>query len=416
MILKIKYKKNAHQQQFQDDIKTKFLHLSGGYGSGKSFALCQKAFQLSRLNKGLPGGLVCPSYTDFRRDVYELMQEICELNRIKYHYHQTQHWYLFPWSQGKLFVATGEKHIKGPNWAYALINELTLLKFQRYQEIISRVRLKKAAYPQIASGGTPEGLLTGYYEFFIEKPNERSRVIYGDTRANLMNLQEGYDKDLASAYDSQMLEAYMSGRFINMLGNRFYYAYEPEKHDDVNMVEREDYPVMCSMDFNVDPMVATIWQWQPDGGIGAVNEIILKQNADTNKMAAALKDQGYHPDRTEIYPDPSGNARSTKGQPDTVILRNHGFYNIKVRAHAPTFRKRQLNVCNIMEKGKMSLNPKTCPWLKRDLLLCTQDPSTLEKEKSSKELTHSSDGMDYLFDLQFEFSGKKPETRIIRIR
>lgn len=415
MNLKIKYRKNKHQTSFHEDIQTKFLHLSGGYGSGKSFGLVQKMFHLSIKNRDYNGGLVCPSFAEFKRDMMVLIEEICDSNRIKFHYHKTEHWYRFPWSEGKIYVATGEKAIKGPNWAFACINELTLLPFERYREVIARVRLKKASYPQIASCGTPEGLTTGYYQFFIESPNANSRIIYGSTDDNLQNLNQDYISSLESAYDSRQLEAFRHGQFINVLGNRFYYSYDQKIHSS-DAVEDTDSPVLVSVDFNVDPMVATIWQWQVNGTLVAVAEIVLKQNADTNKLCKSLMAHGYTPDRVEIYPDPAGNARSTKGQPDTTILKNAGFYNIKVRKAAPPFRKRQLNVNNLLDKGRIKVNIKMCPTLHRDLLLCTQDTVTLEKEKSSPDLTHASDGMDYLCDILFPLSGTKPNSGMFQVR
>lgn len=416
MKLEIKCKLNPSQQELINDMTTKYLHLSGGYGSGKTTGLTHKLFKLSWKNRDINGGLVCPSYADFKRDVKLSIEQECDLNKIKFFYHNSEHWYQFPWSQGKIFVATAEKPLKGPNWGFALINELTLIPFERYRETIARVRVKRARYPQIASCGTPEGLLTGYYKFFIEEPDASSKVLYASTDENLHNLSGDYIKSLQSAYDQRQLEAYRHGKFINSIGNRFYYSYDPEKNNDVNTKEDLNFPVMVSMDFNVDPMVANVWQWQNSGALASVGEIILRENADTNKMAQALIARGYTPDRTEIYPDPAGQSRSTKGQPDVVILKNHGFYNIKVRPAAPPFRKRQLNVCNLFEKQKIVINPKSCPWLHRDLLLCTQDQVSLIKDKSSPELTHNSDAMDYLMDIVFEFSGRKPQSGQFRIR
>lgn len=413
---RIRYKQNPHQKIFHQDDDAKFLHLSGGYGSGKTFGLVQKAFKLMIRNRHLPGGLVCPSYSDFKRDVMETIDQVCMENKINYFYHKGEHWYKFPWSRGKLFIATAEKQIKGPNWAFALINELTLIPFDRYREIIARVRLKKAVKPQIASCGTPEGLLSGYYQFFIENPQMGAKVVYGSTLDNKENLSDDYIESLRSAYDDRMLKAYMEGEFINTLGGRFYYNYDQKLNVDNSVHEDANYPVLISMDFNVDHMAATVWQWQNDGSLCAVGELILKNNADTNKMALALKSSGYTPERTTIYPDPAGNARSTKGQPDVQILKNHGFYDIKVRSAAPLFRKRQLNVNNLFDKRKIKINMSMCPGLHRDLLLCTQDPETLEKEKSAPDLTHSSDGMDYLMDLVFPYSGTKPISSVFSVR
>ena len=63
---KIKFKPNKHQAEFINDTQSKFLHLSAGFGAGKSYALIMKLFQLSSANKDQPGGLLCPSYTDFQ--------------------------------------------------------------------------------------------------------------------------------------------------------------------------------------------------------------------------------------------------------------------------------------------------------------------------------------------------------------
>ena len=80
-------------------------------------------------------------------------------------------------------------------------------------------------------------------------------------------------------------------------------------------------------------MTATLWHLF-DNKLYGFNEIVLPSNADTQKMANALKARGYTPDRTIIYPDPAGQARSTKGQPDHTILRNAGF-EIKARSAQP---------------------------------------------------------------------------------
>jgi hypothetical protein len=170
------------------------------------------------------------------------------------------------------------------------------------------------------------------------------------------------------------------------------------------------------MDFNVDFMTATCWHF--DGAsLTGFDEIVLPQNADTKKMCDALKARGYRPDVTSIYPDPASKARSTKGLPDVTILRNEGFTDIKVRLQAPTFRKRQLNMNNLLAKGVIKFNPDKMPTFKRDMAGVAQDPVTLEKDKSNPRLTHASDGVDYMTDILFPLSGEKPQrSEIVRFR
>ena len=411
----IHYKRNKHQKEFQNDIKSKRLHLSTGFGGGKTYALIMKMFKLSQLNRNVHGGFMCPTLVEFKKDVLPLVEEICDLNGIKFEYHKTENWFRFPWSKGKIFVVGAERKIRGPNWGFALINEVTLCPLIRYKEILGRVRVKKAKFPQVASVGTPEGMASEYYDYMIDNPREGFRIIYGDTRDNVQNLNEDYVTNLEDSYDEVMLDAYLRGLWVNMSGNRFYYAYRPEVNDDEKIKRNPMSTTHVALDFNVDNMTASLWNY--DGRhIKAFDEIVLKKNADTVKMCDALKARDYHPEDCVIYPDPAGYARSTKGLPDIEILKREGFYNIKAKRKAPLMRQRQLNVNNLLSKGVIKLNPDKCKTLKKDLIGVEQDTVKFDKIKSNPLLTHASDGMDYLMDILFPFSGSRTNSRVERMR
>lgn len=418
MKLQLEYKRNLHQNEFHADLTTKLLHLSTGFAGGKTFGLVMKAMQLSAINKYCDGGLLAPTYGEFKKDVLPTFEHICEENKIKFNYHRTDHYFTFPWSKRKLWVASGEQKLRGPNWGYAVINELTLIPLVRYREVMGRVRDRRAVISQIASVGTPEGTASDYYGFFIENPPQDPRlsvrVIYGDTRDNAHNLDPAYIPMLEASYDKTMIDAYLKGLWINMNGNQFYYSYDPVKNHDKEITEVPGAIVHCFLDFNVEHMTATLWHLFGDVLYG-FDEIVLTNNADTQKMANALKARGYSPDRTFIYPDPAGSARSTKGQPDHVILRNAGF-EVKARSTQPRMRQRQLNVNNLLDKGRIKFNPDKLTTLKKDLEGVEQDPVSLDKVKDNPKLTHASDGLDYGCDILFEFSGKKPENKVIKIR
>lgn len=414
--LTLEFKANKHQKEFLNDRTSKLLHLSTGFGGGKTFALCYKLLELSYLNKGMHGGLVVPDFKDFKRDILPEMEQILDANGIKHRFHGSEHWFQFPWSSGRLYVASGEKKLRGPNWAYAGINEVTLIPLIRYKEVIGRVRVKEAKFPQIASVGTPEGFASEYYEYFIENPPPNLRMLYGSTDDNAENLHGDYLENLENAYDSRMIDAYRRGLWINMSGNRFYYSYDPAKNDDAN-IKANDQAMFCvAMDFNVDPFCASVWQ--TDGhNLYAIDEIKLAggEGYDTKKMITALMARGYTPQTAVIYPDPAGRARSTKGAPDITVLRQAG-YRVEVKTVAPSFRKRQLNVNNLLDKGRIKINPFKCKSLKKDFMAVEQDVVTLEKKKDNPALTHFSDGVDYMCDIMFPFSGDQKAVRQERIR
>jgi len=414
----IKYNKNPHQKEFHNDVKSKRLHLSTGFGGGKTYAIIMKMLQLSKLNKNVHGGLMVPSYTDFTKDVKPLAEEIFEDQKIPYEYHGTEHWYKFPWSRGKCFVVSAERKIRGPNWGWAVINELTLCPLVRYKEVLGRVRVKRAKYPQVASCGTPEGWASEYYEYMIEKPRDNFRIIYGDTRDNLCNLTADYVDDLEADYDDIMQDAYIRGLWVNMAGNRFYYGYDPKINDDTKIVYNPYSTVHISMDFNVDPMAANLWHY--DGKfLKAFDEITLKNiegGADTKMMGRAIVARDHEPHEVIVYPDPAGAARSTKGQPDITQLEELGFVNIRKRKKAQGMRTRQLNMNNLLQKAIIKINPIKCPELKKDFMSVEQDIVTLEKIKKNLARTHHSDGADYLGDILYPFSGKRARSRMQRAR
>lgn len=402
---------NKHQSKFMKDLDTKLLHLSSGFGGGKTYALIWKMLHLSKLNKMAHGGFMAPSLVEFKKDVLPLAEEIFEEYKIPYIYNKQDNFFQFPaWTKRKVFVVSGEKKIRGPNWGWACINELTLCPLVRYKEVIGRVRVKQAKYRQVASSGTPEGMANEYYEYLIESKRKNVRIIYGDTRDNLHNMDESYVENLEDSYDSIMQDAYIRGLWVNMSGNRFYYAYDPNKNDDKNIKSAPYSTIHVSLDFNVDKMCANCWNF--DGvKLTAFDQVILKKNADTRKMVQALNARGYTPDNTIIYPDPAGNARSTKGKPDIKIL-EAADYECRVKLAAPRMRTRQLNVNNLLEKGIIKINPDKCKDLKKDLMAVEQNPITLEKDKKNPQLTHSSDGMDYMTDILFPFSGKRKKSTV----
>ena len=224
-------------------------------------------------------------------------------------------------------------------------------------------------------------------------------------RDNLINLTDDYVDDLEEDYDDIMQDAYIRGMWVNMAGNRFYYSYRPDRNDDETIVHNPLATTHISMDFNVNPFCANLWHY--DGRyLKAYDEIHLAnipEGADTKTMGKAIISRGYEPFEVIIYPDPAGNARSTKGKPDIKQLEDMDFINIRKKSKAPGMRTRQLNINNLLQKGIIKINPKKCPKLKKDLMAVEQDIVTLEKVKKNMALTHHSDGVDYMGDITIPF-------------
>ena len=152
-------------------------------------------------------------------------------------------------------------------------------------------------------------------------------------------------------------------------------------------------------DFNVDYMTAVLACQFSDGTIHYYDEIRLK-NSNTEEMARKMK--AIEP-KIEVYPDPSGSARSTtSNKSDHQILRDFGFI-IRAKKSHPSHIDR-LNALNrkVLDADgniTMTIDPK-CVYLIKDLEQVQRDKKG-GIDKSQIELTHSLDACSYAISYKF---------------
>lgn len=410
--VKVKYKKNAPQEEFHKDIITPMLMFCGGLGSGKTFALCMKALLLSALNKDVSGGFLCPSFPDYKKDILPTFEEIlsdanllpyCKINR-------TDKYIIFPWSKAPLYIHTAEKHIKGPNYGYALINEFSSIPLERVQELINRVRVKDAPCRQINFAGTPEDVY-GWLEDFIEKHEAQNllRVIRGKTTDN-EHLAPEYIEHLKATLDPLQFRLFAEGELIQLSTNRFYYAFSADRNNtDIDLDPMRT--IHIGLDFNVGNMHAVIGQVHEirrKKVMVLFDQIVLKDfGSDTRQMASAIKKRhGDYLDQILITCDFSGAARKTTGPSDVLLLRDAGF-EVRYRAKGNVrLKKRQLLVNGLLSHGQILVNKERCPVLWKDMNKVLQKED-FTKDKTNPDLTHASDGLDYLIDFEFEIKERQ---------
>lgn len=416
---KIRYRPLKSQTQFHSSTKSKVM-LFGGYGSGKTFALCQHAFKLMTLNRGLPGGIVTPTMKMFKRDVLPTFEEICLQNMIPYRYFRADGYFHFPYTDSKLHVFHGEDQgasIKGPNLAFMLINEITLIDQPTFNAAISRARLKHAALRQIAGSGTPEDF-NWVYDYFVLNQRNDTDVYYGNTADNFHNAPE-YVQMLRESYDEKLVKRYVEGQWINIRGNQAAYKFNRAIHTAPDVEKIPYYPVWITMDFNVTPMAATLWnRCGPDQKhmLRAFDEICI-EGSDTHEMCRAIRQKTQITDEIVIFPDPGGASRSTKsrGASDIDILKDHGFRDIRYKPRIPSVRDCMNALNNLFDKNRVILNSKTCKNAIADLEQCVVKKDVFELDKADLKRTHWLDGMKNM--AEYEFPSRRPsEFREVRAR
>lgn len=410
--VQIVYNKNPSQEELHRDISTPMPMFCAGWGGGKTYALCMKMLQLSALNKEAAGGLLCPSYAEYKKDILPTFIEILTDNNLLGYtkINQTDKSFVFPWTKKPLYIFTAEKPIKGPNLGYAGFNEFSMMQYERIQEMIARVRVKEAPYPQKVFCGTPEDMY-GWLEDFVEAHQESGmlRLIKGKTTDNPY-LDPSYVDHLRATLDEKQFKLFAEGEMIKLGANLFYYAFSREKNITDKILDPL-YPIYINLDFNVGNMNANVSQiYKQDGKKIShfVDEIVLKDfSSDTHEMVRAIKNR--YPDMEDqilITCDFSGGARKTTGPSDVSLLRQAG-YEVRYRAKGNMrLRKRQILVNGLLHNRLLLINRAKCPTLFKDLLKVMQKED-FTKDKTNPDLTHASDSLDYFVDFEYEITPRQ---------
>lgn len=404
---------------FDDDVTETILH-SAGLGSGKSYNLCMKLLKLSKLNKGHAGGLLCPSYAMFKKDIYPTFQDIFEKSGIPrgkiWEYNAQDKAYTFIWNNKPLYIFTAENEIAGPNLGYGGVNEFSLCPWDRINQFLRRIRTD-SPFKQKILAGTPEdkyGWVMDYVNMMNEQENKdpgKFKIIFGDTTEN-KHIDQQYAATLEYMLDKRALQVFKEGRIIKISGDLFYYSFDRAVHVS-DAVSQKSGTIYANLDFNVGRMTCTFAQ-RHGNQIHFFDEFELLGNSDT--LQAAMEIQKRYGKNVIITIDASGKNRKTSGASDYQILMQAGFpqQNIRFKSVNPRFRERQLLVNGKFDKREILINPK-CKVLIKDLEQVEQNRLTFEKIKDKDgKLTHASDTLDYFIDYEFSLYLNR-ETKTIQL-
>lgn len=199
--------------------------------------------------------------------------------------------------------------------------------------------------------GTPKGFDHFHDCFQLGQPGGE-----GDYRSwHYTTIQGGNvpEAEIARArrdLDARTFEQEYEAGFVTYSG-RVVYAFtragsvRPCPYDDT-------LPVHVGMDFNVNPMTATVWQ-EVDGASLQVGEVIIP-TSNTHEMCDELQrryGRAGSVSHITVYPDPAGAQRRTsaQGKTDIGILRNYEDgrprFNVVAMSSHPLVRDR-INVTN----------------------------------------------------------------------
>lgn len=300
-------------------------------------------------------------------------------------------------------------NLRGSGLFFVLVDEWADCAYQAWEEVL-RPMLSTCRY--IVQGterrgghalriGTPKGFNHCYDTYSKGQPggaHDHKSWLYTSLQGGNVPLEE---IEAAKAdMDPRTFRQEYEASFENFAG-RVYYAFD--RRFNVKACPYNDaLPIHVGMDFNINPMSATVFQEQPDGQIWQIDEIAIP-TSNTDEMCAELAarygKQGFDPTKREVnhitvYPDPAGAQRRTsaQGKTDIGILQAAGFTVLAMSSH-PLVRDR-VNVVNgkfLNAAGDRALyvDPKCKESIKAYEQLCYKE-GTNDPDKAS--------GLDHLPD------------------
>lgn len=382
----------------------KFPAYIGGYGAGKSYIMCIWQMLRAMENPGLPGLLLAPTYRDLRDTLEGLFKNILTDYEIPFTWRASDNILKLTWWDSEVWFRSADEpdKLKGPNVAWAGIDEATRISRDIWPIIVSRVRHPRSKTWQTAIDGTPEGL-NWVYEHWVENATRDYELFTASTLENV-HLDPSYAEALRSTHDEQELKQKLGGQFVCISTGRVYKSFDRTKHvQETSPFDPEDahaivkfLPIALCCDFNRNPCVWEIAQMH-QGAVYVADEILL-EDTTVDAMIDEVQRRGYHkhPSGIVVYGDPAGRALTVRtAKSDYQIMAMRGLSRQVVATSHPPVKDRTAAVDRLLRNDMMFINPR-CKALIRDFerVSWLQDDSSALDKRDSK-LTHASDGLGY---------------------
>jgi len=419
-----------HQAEFINDTTTRELALIGGFGCGKTEALCYKAITLAAYNAPYVDSdtvnfLIEPNDAQIRNLLRPRFEKILGELQIPYTMRLSPRVeYILHFAAGdvKIVLApagAGADAFRGFQAAFIGVDEADTIDPDRLRELwvslTSRLRgCREGVKYQLFATSTPEGFNFCYQNWVedIEVSPDLAahrRLVKGKTKWNPY-LPTDYVDNLKRQYPAALLAAYLEGEFVNLEGNIVYTSFDRTINATTKTLGDLDpnQILHIGVDFNNNKTCGIVHVIGTDGLVYAVDEIVAQKN--TNALINEIK--ARYPNRViMVYPDAAGRQMTTNADQSNIeLLRQH--FTIKAHANNPRVSDRVTSVnamfCNGKEQRRYFVNLKKCPTYVKSL----EQQKYINGEPDKKhDQDHPVDAAGYFIWFRFPIVGA-PTLRI----
>lgn len=367
-----------HEFMFSDQSYTLYC---GGVGSGKTFCGALWTVMMALQYPECRGLITANTHSQLRKATLAELFKVCNMLGIEYTFKVNQNLLIIGKAEILCYSMENPDNLAGPTVGWWWGDEVSFYKKLAFDKGAARVRDTKGPC-QIKFTTTPNGY-NWLYEFFVEKPADYKRLIFGSTLDNADNLPDTYVSQLQDQYDTKMAQQELEGRFVNMGEGLVYYNFDRHKHVSNCELVPTDL-LMVGLDFNVNPLCG-VFVARRGGMIYIVDELYLN---DSNTFQASKEILQRYPARyMQVVADETGNRRKTSSnKTDHEILRMSGLDLLPFKN--PSVKDRQNNLNRLFERNYIKIHPR-CKKLIKDLEMLTYD-------NDDDMLSHVSDALGYV--------------------
>ena len=389
------------QREFVADETHRILGYIGGFGSGKSFALCAKALFLGMSNPGTTAMVAEPSFPMIRTVFMPAMELALEQWGVEFEFRVSPQpeWTLhLPTGDVKLLAVSAEnwQKVRGQNISFVLWDECDTspqdIAGKAGEMFLARMRTGKVN--QLAVASTPEGFRWAY-RTFVEEDGPDKRLIRVKTMDN-PHLPPDFVPSLERNYPAQLIKAYLEGQFVNLASCALYPDFDRIDHyTDALPEERET--IYVGIDINVG-FCATVHLVRRGDAFHVFAEKVFR---DTQQIAEGLAEM-YRPwfnaSQLVLVPDASAKQRSSAAasESDLGILKKAG-HKVSPQQSNPLIQDR-INAMNMLINADRLLVGNGCKNVIRTLEQHAYDDRGKPEKGGigADDLSHHGDALGYV--------------------
>lgn len=235
--------------------KAKYPAFIGGVGSGKTYSGCLRA--LLRLDAGMDGMVIAPTYPMLRDVVQRTFLEWCDRLEIRYSFSKSEEKAELCGAVVLFRSSDQPERLRGPNLNWAYLDEAALMSERTWKVVLGRLRVGK---PSAWVTTTPAGY-NWVYRNWVDRGDPAYEMTHATSTENTF-LDKGYVADLRANYTGEFAKQEIEGDFVAFEGLVY-----SEFSRDIHVVERdvrEGWRCVRGIDYGYTNPFVCLW--------GAVDE------------------------------------------------------------------------------------------------------------------------------------------------